>query len=44
MHQIHTTGEASGSTTMVMVFVMLFLPFVLSHLVIITRRLWTSTT
>jgi hypothetical protein len=28
VHQIHTAGGASGSTTMVMVFVMLFVLFV----------------
>jgi hypothetical protein len=34
IHQIHTTGGVSGSTTMVMVFVMLFVLFVRSCLVV----------
>jgi hypothetical protein len=37
IHQIHATGGASGSTTMVMVFVVLFVLFVQSCLVVITH-------
>jgi hypothetical protein len=33
IHQLHATGGVSGSTTMVMVFVMLFVLFVQSRLV-----------
>jgi len=36
IHQIHTTGGASGSTTMVVLFVMLVVIFVQSRLVVIT--------
>jgi hypothetical protein len=39
IHQIHAAGGASGSNTMVMLFVMLFVLFVRSRLVVITRRM-----
>jgi hypothetical protein len=37
LHQIHAAGGASSSTTMVMVFVVLFVLFVLSRLDIVIR-------
>jgi hypothetical protein len=37
VHQIHAAGGASGSNPMVMLFVMLFVLFVRSHMVIITH-------
>jgi hypothetical protein len=39
IHQIHVAGGESGSTTMVMLFVMLFVLFVQSRLVVVTRRM-----
>jgi hypothetical protein len=42
IYQIHTAGGASGSTTMVMLFVMLFVLFVPSRLVVISHRMLTS--
>ena len=39
IHQIHAAGVASGSTTMVMLFVMLFVLFVRSCLVVNTLRM-----
>jgi hypothetical protein len=35
IHQIHAAGGASGSNTMVMLFVMLFVLFVRSRLVVV---------
>ena len=37
IHQIHAAGGASGSTTMVMLFVMMFVLFVWSRLVVVTH-------
>jgi hypothetical protein len=39
IHQIHAAGGVSGSNTMVMLFVMLFVLFVRSRLVVVTRRM-----
>jgi hypothetical protein len=39
IHQIHAAGVASVSTTMVMLFVMLFVLFVRSRLVVNTLRM-----
>jgi hypothetical protein len=39
IYQFHTAGGASGSTTMVMVFVMLFVLFVRSRLLVVARRM-----
>jgi uncharacterized membrane protein YdjX (TVP38/TMEM64 family) len=39
VHQIHAARGASGPTTMVMLFVMLFVLFVPSRLVVVTCRM-----
>jgi len=39
IHEIHAAGGAISSTTMVMLFVMLFVLFEWSRLVVLTRRM-----